>query len=157
RTRAGRAKDARPMRAANEFSAPGAEAVLVEDAEQVDAIELGGARGAGDVVVVGLEEALAVGALEVIDQGLLGGLERDRDGELGGDRGERGGWRVGNRIGEGLVAEGGGALDEVAQLADVAGPALRREAGERRLVERDRAAGAELVEEPLDVEPDFLA
>src|SRR5689334_22991933 len=37
----------------------GPEAVLVQHAQEVDAVELGGARGAGDVVVVRFEQALA--------------------------------------------------------------------------------------------------
>ena len=107
--------------------------MLAQQGAQVLAVELGGAGGGGDVAVGAVHQGPQVAALEVLEERLLGGGVGLVELQLGlgcgfgpvpGD--------LPAELGEaaGAGGEGDGAVDGVAQLADVAGPGLGGEAGE---------------------------
>src|SRR5262245_37771865 len=100
-----------------------AEAGAPEQAVHVDAIDPRRARRGADVVVVQGEQLLEVLALEPPDPALA--LDAERLGRVDARAGrlERGGERR-------RFVEREAALDVVAQLADVAGPAVALELGE---------------------------
>jgi hypothetical protein len=110
----------------------GEEAVATGERAEVLAIDAGFAGGGGEVVVRAGEEVGEVAALEVVEDGGLGvgvgEVAADGEGVAGEGRWVDADDEVGEAAGAG--SEGEGAIDDVAELADVAGPAVRDEAVE---------------------------
>src|SRR5262245_34505840 len=99
------------------------------------------------------------------DQRALGGIEGrahvEHDGAGSGwDRRDRAGQREMHGRDQAAVAHDGRALEAVAELAHIAGPRVRAQHAERRIVHRGDALvvlGAELLEKGLDQERDVVA
>ena len=134
------------------------EAVSLEELDQIRAIHPALASGAGHVAGGALHEPLEVAALELGEDGAarvaVAHAENGGDGVVAAGASARRDASVDRR----RLAHHDHRLDDVAELANVAGPAVRAERGHRvgrdELV--DRAVVALLAEEVLDQERDVL-
>ena len=132
----------RPARAAT--SGP----VLADQAVQVGAVDAGGLGGGGDVVAVGVEQGLDVLLLHLAHAAvahLAQGQARATRWAAGGAWGAARAAADEGADSASLLAQGGEAIDEVAQLAHVAQPGARLQLGDQRGRQqgaRLRAAGS---------------
>src|SRR5699024_10448505 len=110
------------------------EPVLAREGSEVLAVDAGVARGGGQVAVMAREDVREVATLEVVEHRGLGFRVRQVAAHREAFARDRGRLEANRQIGEPLRAgrEGDRTVEHVAQLANVARPAMREQAIETR-------------------------